>query len=373
MNRDTEGKETDAHLSNSHSTPSEFVPDNQLPAFRISDPFHFSADLCSEAQIKRDVEDLNYNIDRTLHSIVHTITHVRKPKFTTLICDRLLAKGIETFIERPSQQLYQLLVDFPVTPNTKMADKDLVLQAMLQDQVCRFLHRLFFAGETFAGVDPNVGEILESLYKGVRDEGRFFSVLLFLRAAHSFCYFTVPHSVAQRWRALTISAAFLQMNEMLVNEKAEALMSTIQTVISIAYPNRKQNFNKMIHVEIHKEEDSVRGLIEKAHKLSLHMQRDMVSTLVKVKIAPEDEYGDYRTFDPSNATSAWSSMGPRENDSVLGTYSFGVEQTTEKGHKWILKPELITGSLLRHFGLIIPDSEKMADFQDVTFSDEVTE
>jgi len=128
-------------------------------------------------------------------------------------------------------------------------------------------------------------------------------------------------------------------------------MSTIQAVISIAYPTRKKNFNTMIHEEIHKEVDSVRGIIEKAHKLSLLMQRDMVSTLVKAKIAPEDKHGDYRTFDPSNATSAWSEMGPSENDLVLGTYSFGVEQTTETGHKWILKPELITQSLLRHFGL----------------------
>jgi hypothetical protein len=139
------------------------------------------------------------------------------------------------------------------------------------------------------------------------------------------------------------------MNETLLNERAEALMSTIQAVISIAYPNCKKNFNTMIHEEIHKEEDSVRGMIEKAHKLSLLMQRDMVSTLVKVKIAPED--GDYRIFDPSNATSVWSDMEPSENDLVLGTYSFGVEQTTETGHKWILKPELITESLLRHFGL----------------------
>ena len=177
--RDIEGTETDAlgaHLSNSHSTPSGFGSNNQLPAFRISDPFHFSADLCSEAQIKRDVEDLNYEIDRMLHSIIHTITHVRKPKFKILIYDRSLVKGVETFIERPSQQLYRLLVDFPDTPNTKMANKDLVLQAILQDQVCRFLHRLFFGGETFAGVDPKVGEILESLYKGVRDEGTSFSL-----------------------------------------------------------------------------------------------------------------------------------------------------------------------------------------------------
>jgi hypothetical protein len=158
------------------------------------------------------------------------------------------------------------------------------------------------------------------------------------------------------------------MNETLLHEKAEALMSTIQTVISTAYPNSKENFNQMIHKEIHKEEDSVRRMIEKAHKLSLHMQRDMVSTTVKVKIAPEDEYGDYRTFDLSNATSAWSGMGPRENDLVLGTYGFGVEQTTENGHKWILKPELITESLLRHFGV-----EKMVDLQDIILLDEVTE
>jgi hypothetical protein len=140
------------------------------------------------------------------------------------------------------------------------------------------------------------------------------------------------------------------MNETLLNEKTEALMSIIHHVISIAYPNDKKNFNKMILEEIHKEAFSVRGMIENAHKLSLRMQRDVVSTLVKVKIAPEDEHGDYRTFDPFNATSAWSGIGPRENDLVLGTYSFGVEQAMEKGHKWILRPDLITGSLLRHFG-----------------------
>ena len=299
------------------------------------------------------MEDLNYDIDQTLHSIIHTITYGRKPKFTTLICDRLLAKGVESFIERPSQLLYQLLVDlFPATAGASIADRDLVLQAILQDQVCRFLHSLFFRGETFAGVDPQVGEVLESLYKGIRDEGALFYVLLFLSlVAYFYCWFTVPHSVAQRWRALTISASFLQMNETLLNEKTEALMSIIQTMISIAYPSHKTNFNKMIHEEIHKEESSVRGMIEKAHKISLRMQRDVVSTLVKVTIASEDEYGDYHAFHPSNATSAWGSMEPREKDLVLGTCSFGVQQTTEKGHKWILKPQLITGSLLRRFSL----------------------
>jgi len=129
-------------------------------------------------------------------------------------------------------------------------------------------------------------------------------------------------------------------------------MSVIQTVISIAYPNNKKNFIKMIHEEIHKEESSVRGIIEKAHKLSLGMQKDIVSTLVKVKIAPEHEHEAYRTFDPSNATSTWSNMQPCKNDLVLGTHSFGVEQTTENGNNWLLKPDLITGSLLRHFGKV---------------------
>ena len=129
-------------------------------------------------------------------------------------------------------------------------------------------------------------------------------------------------------------------------------MGIMQTVISIAYPNNKRNFIKMIHEEIHKEESSVRGIIQKAHKLSLGMQKDMVSTRVKVKIAPEDEQGGYCTFDPSNATSIWSNMKSYNNDSVIGTYSFGVEQTTENGNNWILKPDLITGSLIRHFGII---------------------
>jgi len=186
-NRDIWGTDTDApslsgghrqgtHLSNSLFSASEFDIDYQPSVFasRISDPFYFTADLCSEGDIKRGVEGLNYEIDRMLHSIIHTITYCRKPKFTTLICDRSLAKGIEAFIERPSQPLYRLLVSlFPTTkkPTQNMAHRDLVLQAILQDQVCRFLHRLFFRGETFAGVDPKVGEILESLYKGVRNEG----------------------------------------------------------------------------------------------------------------------------------------------------------------------------------------------------------
>ena len=50
-------------ISNSDFAPSEF---DQLPAFGISDPFHFSADLPSEVQTKRDMEDLNYVIDRML-------------------------------------------------------------------------------------------------------------------------------------------------------------------------------------------------------------------------------------------------------------------------------------------------------------------
>ncbi|KIM44062.1 hypothetical protein M413DRAFT_433426 [Hebeloma cylindrosporum] len=328
----------ETELSNTAFTASECNPDNQPTAFRISDPFHFSADLVSEAEIKGQVEALNYGIDRMLCSIVRSIMFRRMPKFKTLRCDHLLAKGIEPFIEPPNNNLYQLLTDlFPYAPGTKanVTEINLVLQAFLQDQVCRFLHRLFFRGEIFAGVDPKVGEVLENVYKGISDE--------------------VPHSVAQRWRALAISASFLQMNEMVLNEKAEALMSIIQSVISIAYPTQKENFNNMIYKEIHKEEVSVRGIIENASKLSLRMQKDMVSTLVKVKIAPEVENegsdGSYRlrTFDPSNATSAWSNMESRENDLVLGTYSFGVEQTMENGKKWILKPELITASLIRHF------------------------
>ena len=66
------------------------------------------------------------------------------------------------------------------------------------------------------------------------------SLCLALPLAHFFCWFTVSHSVAQRWRALTVSASFLQMNETLLNEKAEPLMSIIHTVISIAYPTRKK-------------------------------------------------------------------------------------------------------------------------------------
>ena len=197
------------HLSNSLFSASEFDIDHQPSAFasRISDPFYFSADLRSEGEIKREVEDLNYEIDRILHSIIRTITYCRKPKFTTLICDPSLAKGIETFMEPPSQPLHQLLVSlFPTTTNTNMVHRDLVLQATLQDQVCRFLHRLFFRGETFAGVDPKVGEILESLYKGVRNEGDRAPFSLSCSSPRS--YFLPIYSASLRCATLAISYDF---------------------------------------------------------------------------------------------------------------------------------------------------------------------
>jgi hypothetical protein len=113
--------------------------------------------------------------------------------------------GAESFIERPSQQLYQLLVDlFPVNTRTDIADRHLVLQAILQDQVCRFLHRLFFRGETFAGVDPKVGEVLESLYKGIRDEGALFS----LPCSFSRSIFLLVYSPSLRCATLESSYNF---------------------------------------------------------------------------------------------------------------------------------------------------------------------
>jgi len=86
-----------------------------------------------------------------------------------------------------------------------------------------------------------------------------------------------------------------------------------------------------------------------AHKLSLTLQRDVVSSVIRVIIAPGTYKGRgwYDGFDQRICRSAWNDRPSKDGDCVLGTYKFGLERLMKTKEKILIRPEVITDAILR--------------------------
>jgi hypothetical protein len=101
--------------------------------------------------------------------------------------------------------------------------------------------------------------------------------------------------------------------------------------------------------------DSIKRMIVKgltaifrdAHELSVITKRDILSTCVSVIITRRSLSG----FKPCEAATAWSGMGDKAGDDVIGHYSFGLVKRTQVGAtSYLILPKVSTTALIRYVG-----------------------
>ncbi|KDR73024.1 hypothetical protein GALMADRAFT_252432 [Galerina marginata CBS 339.88] len=296
------------------------------PVNAILDPFNCSADILSEASMVASLEELNYIIDNMISNMCHRFnSKMRERRFKRRPS---LNNGLDLSEVGPMERVYLLLLPSGVHENP---DRDLMLDALLHDKMCTLIHEAFFDGETIYGVDPQTRDILEELYSNIHKQASW--------------------RVAQRWRSISISAAFDKLGESVIEPLNVTILGALALILYFSHPCKSLSYRKLISEITSEAKDTLHDIICKAQRFSLQIQKDLVSCRMKVTVAPRERHGlrNYRSFDHAAATGVWDAdMPPEQGDIVLGTFKFGLEQTSEMETKDIILPEVITAALLRH-------------------------
>jgi hypothetical protein len=150
---------------------------------------------------------------------------------------------------------------------------------------------------------------------------------------------------AQRWRSITAAALSKQMKLLSV----ETVVQELVQAIKLAHPLKSLHFRRKFTSAL--QPDTIREMNILAHKLSLTLQRDVVSSVIRVTIAPGTYKGRrwYDNFDQRICRTAWNDRPPKNGDRVLGTYKFGLERLVKTKEKILIHPEVITDAILQPF------------------------
>ncbi|TFK51569.1 hypothetical protein OE88DRAFT_1659670 [Heliocybe sulcata] len=202
-----------------------------------------------------------------------------------------------------------------------LENRELLLDALLHDEVLKGLHRTFFSNDV-AVVDLETAPFLDRLANeiGTRESWK----------------------VVQKWRSLTAVATvnFIDRGRIMdiISSKTEVMIRQI----AVAYGSPHQNFDS-IRGDIAEE---LRTLYTKASELSLVLRRDVMSVRLAVTIVRNG------IFDGVMMDCQWSEMGVNDRDGVLGAYGLGLSKATADGQRWSLaRPKVVTEALFREAGL----------------------
>jgi hypothetical protein len=129
----------------------------------------------------------------------------------------------------------------------------------------------------------------------------------------------------------------------------EVVVQELVQAIKLAHPLKSLHFRRKFTSALHP--DRIREMNVLAHKLSLTLQRDVVSSVIRVIIAPGTYKGRrwYDSFDHRICRCAWNDDGraPKDGDRVLGTYKFGLERLVKSREEFLIHPEVVTDAILQ--------------------------
>jgi len=148
---------------------------------------------------------------------------------------------------------------------------------------------------------------------------------------------------------MAITAAFATSGStQQLEDVTTSITDEIRWTFLRAFPYRTKNFNRRIDDYLHTAKDGLHDIVRKAHGFSLSIQRDIISSFVKVTCGSHS-FGACESFEARRAIGAWNNdMNSKKGDRVLGTFEFGLEQVASDGEiKILVKPIVITDALLR--------------------------
>jgi len=299
--------------------------------------------------VTEDVEHLNYLLQNLVDNALEAIS-------STKYQDHLKSGGgckggfeskfSETNHLSPLKMRCASLTEKIISGNyhSTHSEQSLLDDALLRDTLCQLLYRTYFAGTHFFGVSEDEERVLNTIFETIQSQGK---VLLqsnnLHNYDHSFMHSQEPWVAAQRWRSITAAALSKQMKVLSV----EVVVQELVQAIKLAHPLKSLHFHRKFTSAL--QPDTIREMNILAHKLSLTLQRDVVSSVIRVIIAPGTHKGRrwYDSFDQKICRSAWNDRPSKDGDRVLGTYKFGLKRLVKTKEEILIHPEVITDAILQ--------------------------
>ncbi|KII84794.1 hypothetical protein PLICRDRAFT_45601 [Plicaturopsis crispa FD-325 SS-3] len=199
--------------------------------------------------------------------------------------------------------------------------RGLLLDAFLHHITCRTLHKLFFAESVSTLALPaEQSDLLDVIFCNMLSEDNW--------------------NIAQRWRALTVSALSRMLPPSMYEHDVATLVREIVSHICWAYSLPLAVFDDVRR----RLQADLMAVCRDAHELSLVTKRDILSSQISITIYPHDG----AVFDDKRSEHVWPEMGVEDGDTVIGIYGLGLEKHTREGTlSYLTLPKVITTALLR--------------------------
>jgi len=322
------------------------VPSIRAKASKVSlvDQFSWNADQMSENRLIEELQNLNYLIE---NAVLQAMNVVLSKKFKDTRSEKIHQMSLETLHSLgPMREIYMQLISVDDPPN--VAKQDLLAESLLRNQIFQLLFEAFFTGHFFCGISEPTRTVLESSFEFIRENGKRIECLN-TKKYTKLRLFVESHIASQRWRSMAITAAFATSGSTpQLEDVTTSITDEIRRTFLRAFPYRTKNFKRRIDEYLHTAKDGLHEIVRKAHEFSLSIQRDIVSSFVKVTCGSHS-FGACESFEARRAIGAWNNdMNSKKGDRVLGTFEFGLEQVASDGKtKILVKPIVITDALLR--------------------------
>ncbi|KJA18948.1 hypothetical protein HYPSUDRAFT_89722 [Hypholoma sublateritium FD-334 SS-4] len=324
-------------IRRSHTVQRESTPPSTINMPNLTDRFNFNVDRVSETEVKDLVDNLNYALENVIFQIVHQLNLKKKDIRPTITFDRVFKGNLDPAYMGALMPVYKLLRSGKCIESE---DRDFFLDVLLHNKICQSLDQAWFTGRTFYGSqnddDPLSNDVLERMYDDICGKNSWSS--------------------SQHWRSMTYSARFSLQHELegkfnatldiLTNDILDSLKEIIFTVL----PTNCPKFRQIVHDVVDGLQQAVGGVVQRSQEISATIQRDVVTSLMKVMLAPPktSSQSNRSRFSQKYATvfDTAQNVRPTRGESILGTYKFGLCASLESGIKVLILPQVFTKSLL---------------------------
>ncbi|KII89495.1 hypothetical protein PLICRDRAFT_29719 [Plicaturopsis crispa FD-325 SS-3] len=276
--------------------------------------FDNSVDQISELHIashgRPSLDGLNYDMDNLIHNTLFSIESIQTHQ------QRQSEKSTRSDWSGPNKN-HPVRIALTSEKLTN-GHVGLLLDAFLHHTICCDLHTLFFANRVATCRRPGRTDILDDLFAQIVSSGDW--------------------TASQRWRALTASADSQIVDPAEYEGHAISLVHDLSPLISRAY-RISLTTTDAVYKRL---QDNLVTVYRDAHKLSLIMKRDLLSSQISVTVCSDGSLSDGLGED------VWPSMGVEVDEPILGAYNFGLDRRSKNGAVDHLRlPKVFTTALLR--------------------------
>lgn len=128
------------------------------------------------------------------------------------------------------------------------------------------------------------------------------------------------------------------------------ILDSVKEIISAVHPTSCPKFRQIVHDVVDDFQQVVGQAVQKGQEISVAIQRDVVTSLMKVTTssAPRSSEPNRNRFSQKYATGidVSQTVRPTRGETIMGTFRFGLSALNERDSKVLILPQVFTRSQL---------------------------